>query len=240
MQGGSFCVVFLFLSPLSFFFLFFSASQTAKWMFEHLCGGLMRTLISYSDLPMLPPSILWWGVKGKGLQKSSLKRPAWLHSLGLQAWGFPKKPSGRKVHWEDVQIICGVNKMLLWHNVCQAMLIPTKTWRKTLFLFHVKNKFLVLLITFSCNSSMNHRSKHDGGKEVRKVRKESREGRKRGRGGEMERWREERRTKGRAGMCKERQTGATLVQWMPGNAGVLQTKHALFPGSPPPYALFLF
>lgn len=108
MQGGSFCVVFFFFSSPSLFF--FSASQTAKWMFEHLCGGLMRTLISYSDLPMLPPSILWQGVTGKGLQKSSLKWPARLHSLGLQVWGLTENPSDRKVHWEDVQIICGVNK----------------------------------------------------------------------------------------------------------------------------------
>jgi len=43
-------------------------------MFEHLGGGLMRTLISYSDLPMLPPSILSaGGVAGKGLQKKLLK-----------------------------------------------------------------------------------------------------------------------------------------------------------------------
>lgn len=101
-------VLFFFFSSPSLFF--FSASQTAKWMFEHLCGGLMRTLISYSDLPMLPPSILWQGVTGKGLQKSSLKWPARLHSLGLQVWGLTENPSGRKVHWEDVQIICGVNK----------------------------------------------------------------------------------------------------------------------------------
>lgn len=50
----------------------------------------------------------------------------------------------------------------------------------------MKNKFLVLSITFLCNSSMNHKSKNDGGKEVRKVRKESSEGRKRGRGRDME------------------------------------------------------
>lgn len=78
----------------------------------------------------------------------------------------------------------GWTKMLPWHNVCQAMLIPTKTWRKTLLLFHMKNKFLVLSITFSCNSSMNHKSKHDGGKGVRKAGKESREGKKGGWGWE--------------------------------------------------------
>lgn len=80
-----------------FSFFFFSASQTAKWMFEHLGGGLMRTLISYSDLLMLPPSILGSGNNGKGFAEKALKDDLLgFHSLGrhrfreVHAAGVPK------------------------------------------------------------------------------------------------------------------------------------------------------
>ena len=66
-------------------------------MFEHLGGGLMRTLISYSDLPMLPPSILGWGNNGKGFAEKALKDDLLgFHSLGrrrfrgVQAARVPK------------------------------------------------------------------------------------------------------------------------------------------------------
>lgn len=42
-------------------------------MFEHLCRGLMRTLISYSDLPMLPPSSLGWVENTRGCAEKALK-----------------------------------------------------------------------------------------------------------------------------------------------------------------------
>lgn len=58
-------------------------------MFEHLSGGLMRTLISYSDLPMLPTSILGWGNSRKGFAEKALKDDllGFHSSRGWRLWG---------------------------------------------------------------------------------------------------------------------------------------------------------
>lgn len=57
-------------------------------MFEHLSGGLMRTLISYSDLPMLPTSILGWGNNRKGFAEKALKDDLLgFHSSDEGFWG---------------------------------------------------------------------------------------------------------------------------------------------------------
>lgn len=58
----------------------------------------MRTLISYSDLPTLPPSILGWGNNGEGLaEKSSSKDDllGFCSAGGRRVWGGltpPKTP----------------------------------------------------------------------------------------------------------------------------------------------------
>lgn len=97
-------------------------------MFEHLSGGLMRTLISYSDLLMLPPSILGWGSRNpaKGLKKKNLLKMTCLAFTAQGDEGFwggsnyrgPPKPKILVItlRWENFffPLFTGDGKSCCW------------------------------------------------------------------------------------------------------------------------------
>lgn len=106
----------------------------------------MRTLISYSDLPALPASILGWGSSSKGFAEKALKDDLpGFHSSGMKGWGahITGVPNPKilvpTLRWKIFPSFIGDAKLAR-----SAMPIPVKFLRKTFgflgVLFHLKKK----------------------------------------------------------------------------------------------------